>query len=553
MNLKRRTQKALVPVHISCSNTFMRSLSQTARCLTLLVQALILSCKAPEPEVAEQRTNVVLITIETLRADHVGVYGYARNTTPNLDRLARQGAFFQQAIAQAPFTLPSLASVMTGLTPPAHGVRNHPAQLSPELVTLAEHFSQADYHTAAMTRHSWLRRKSSFDQGFDEYHNNKFSAGLDARSLSLAAIEWLHVNGQEPFFLWLHFLDPHLPYTPGYPYSVMYHPDHQEEKRVQQLFSMIDRPREDFLPTPYADLSGGPYYDLVLRYFPGNEALLDLALWRRHRGDIFFGKVRYPSADVSQMRDLYDGALAYTDDNVARLLRALAEQGLEENTLVVVAGDHGEAFGEHDLFFTHDFTLYDEVVRVPLIARMPGRIAPGTDIPQQVRLMDIAPTLLDLAGLNIPDNMEGESLVPLLEGKTLPFLPAFAESAPFRHQFPQQPRVHFKGNKGKWRMVRTERWKLIMIPHPDGDIFELYDLQSDPGETKNLYNDLPGEVGKLWPTLEAWLQQDTQRDVDRSAEEAQSLDELDPATRQQLEILGYIERSSPPEKESPKK
>ncbi len=531
----------------------MKSPSRAARCIPALLLALPLSCTAPEPEVVERHPNVLLVTIETLRADHVGIYGYGRNTTPNLDRLARQGAVFQQAIAQAPFTLPSLASIMTGLTPPGHGVRNHPAQLSPELVTLAELLSQAGYRTAAMTRHSWLRRRSSFDQGFDEYHNNKFSAGLDARSLSLAAIDWLRVNGEKPFFLWLHFLDPHLPYTPGYPYSVMYHPAHQEEKRVQQLFSMIDRPREDFLPTPYADLSGGPYYDLVMRYYPGNEALLDLALWRRHRGDIFFGKVRYPSADVSQMRDLYDGALAYTDDNVARLLRALAEQGLAENTIVVVAGDHGEAFGEHDLFFTHDFTLYDEVVRVPLLVRMPERIAPGTDIRQQVRLMDIAPTLLDLAGLEVPSNMEGESLVPLLEGKTLPYLPAFAESAPYRRQFPQQPRVHYKGNKGKWRMVRTERWKLIMIPHPDGDRFELYDLQSDPGETTNLYKDLPGEVGKLWPTLEAWLQQDAHRDTDRSAEDERSLDELDPATRQQLEVLGYIERSRTSEKDLSKK
>jgi arylsulfatase A-like enzyme len=102
-------------------------------------------------------------------------------------------------------------------------------------------------------------------------------------------------------------------------------------------------------------------------------------------------------------------------------------------------------------------------------------------------------------------------------------------------------------------MVRTERWKLIMIPHPDGDRFELYDLQSDPGETTNLYKDLPGEVGKLWPTLEAWLQQDAHRDTDRSAEDERSLDELDPATRQQLEVLGYIERSRTSEKDLSKK
>jgi arylsulfatase A-like enzyme len=520
--------------------------------LPILIFGIVLtSCLEPQPEPSVKRSNLVLITIETLRADHVGIYGYGRNTTPNLDRLARQGAMFHQAIAQAPFTLPSLASVMTGLDPPTHGVRNHPATLGPDLLTLAERLSQADYLTVAMTRHSWLRRKSGFDQGFDEFHNNAFSAGLDARSLSLAAIDWLSIERDEPFFLWLHFLDPHLPYTPGYPFSVMYHPEHQEDSQVGHLFSMIDRPRETFLPTPYADLSGGPYYDLVMRHYPDNNVLLDLAFWRRPRGEIFFNKAGYTPSEISQMRDLYDGAIAYTDDNLGRILQSLDELELSDNTVVVVAGDHGEAFGDHELFFTHDFTLYDEVLRVPLVVRMPGRIQPGTEITQQVRLMDIAPTALELLGLGETTEMAGRSLGPLLEQKPLPYLPAFAESAPARPLFPQQTRVYFEGNRGKWRMIRTERWKLIQIPHPDGDIFELYDLVSDPQETKNLYAELPGEAGKLWPTLRAWVQEDPARDANRSTEEQREIDELDPATRQQLEVLGYIQ--APASSEPPKK
>jgi arylsulfatase A-like enzyme len=520
-------------------------MSQSSRILRALIAfALTLSVDACSPGQHQppppRRPNLLLITIETLRADHVGAYGYHRNTTPNLDRLARQGAVFKQAIAQAPFTLPSLASVMTGLDPPAHGVRNHPAALRPELVTLAERMAEEGYRTAAMTRHSWLRRKSGFGQGFSEYHSNKFSAGLDARSLSLAAIEWLRANRSEPFFLWVHFLDPHLPYTPGYPYSVLYHPDHLQDPKVAQLSAMIDRPRDDFEPTPYADLSGGPHYDLILRYYPKNAALLDLALWRRPRGEIFFGKARYRDDELKQVRDLYDGALVYTDDNLGRILKALDELELADNTAVVVAGDHGEALGEHNLFFTHDFTLYDEVIRVPLVVRMPERVRPATVVEQQVRLMDVAPTVLDLLDLGPPSGMAGRSLRPLLENRSLPFYPAFAESAPYRPLFPQQTRVFYKGNQGKWRMVRTERWKLILIPNPEGDIFELYDLISDPQESHNLYSELPGEAGKLWPTLREWMQTDPDRNTDQSEAERRALDELDPATRQQLELLGYI-------------
>ncbi len=423
-------------------------------CLSPLILSACTACTtrtgAPETTRAAQ-PNVVLITIETLRADHVGAYGYARNTTPNLDRLAARGARFDNTVAQAPFTLPSIASLMTGQYPPGHGVRNHPAILAAEVETLAERFQADGYQTAAMTRHTWLRRKSGLDQGFDEYHNNKFSAGLDARSLSLAAVDWLEARDPErPFFLWMHFLDPHLPYTPSYPYSVLYRDENADEPRVKHLRSMMALDRENFEPTPYADIPGGPYYDLVFPYYPDNPALLDLAFWRRSRGSIFFGGARYRAEDIAELGELYDGAITYTDDNLARIMKALAELGIEETTVVAVTGDHGEAFGEHGLYFTHDFTLYDEVLRVPLVLHYPAAIEPGTVISQQVRLMDLAPTLLELAGIDPATlgDVDAVSLVPLIEGGSLPFLKAFAESAPRRHMFPEHKRVYFDGNRG---------------------------------------------------------------------------------------------------------
>jgi arylsulfatase A-like enzyme len=502
------------------------------------------SCRPQTATPPETRRNVLLITIETLRADHVGAYGYERNTTPNLDRLARQGALFRTTSTQAPFTLPSITSVMTGLTPSRHGVRNHPGTLTPDHTTIAERLHDAGYQTAAMTRHTWLRPKSGLDQGFEEYDNAKLAAGLDARSLSLAAIDWLERrrDPDRPFFLWLHFLDPHLPYTPSYPYAVLYRDAHREDPQVKHLRSMIDLPRDDFMPTPYADLSGGPYYDLVFPYYPDNPALLDLGFQRRSRGSIFFGKRRYDQGTVQDMVDLYDGAITYTDDNLGRLMKELADLGLEDSTIVAVSGDHGESFGEHGLYFTHDFTLYDEVLSVPLVLRLPGVIHPGTVVDQQVRLMDLAPTLLDLAQVPPLDDVEAVSLAPLLRGESLDFLDAFAENAPERRMFPENDRVYLPGNRGKWRSIRTERWKLIKIPHPDGDRYELYDLVDDPGETRNLYAELPGEAKKLAPRLAEWIAGDPARHAEKEpGSEEDELEGLDPAALEQLRTLGYIQ------------
>lgn len=501
-------------------------------------------CAEPEREPAPLRPNVLLVTIETLRSDHLSSYGYERRTTPNLDLLAREGARFETVIAQAPFTLPSVASLMTGLTPPRHGVRNHPAVLAADIETIAERFQAAGYQTIAMTRHTWLRRKSGLDQGFEAYHNNKFAAGLDARSLSLAAVDFLRARDPErPFFLWLHFLDPHLPYTPSYPYSMLYResdPSGEEDGRLQHLRSMIATERESFEPTPYADIPGGPFYDLVFPHYPDNRVLLDFAFWRRSRGSIFFDGGDYSSREVAEIRDLYDGAIAYTDDNVGRILKELDSLSIRDRTIVAVVGDHGEAFGEHELYFTHDFTLYDEVLKVPMVIRYPTAVESGTVVGQQVRVMDLAPTLLDLAGVHRLAETEAVSLVPLVQGGSVPFLDAFAESAPKRAMFPENDRVHFDGNRGKWRMVRTERFKLIRIPHPDGDRYELYDLVHDPRELDDVFERFPGEAAKLAPLLRTWMEADPHKDADDSTAEAEELEGLDPAALQQLKTLGYI-------------
>ncbi len=175
---------------------------------------------------------------------------------------------------------------------------------------------------------------------------------------------------------------------------------------------------------------------------------------------------------------------------------------------------------------------------MPLIIRGPG-VVPGATIGQQVRLMDLTPTLLDLAGVEPIADIEGRSLAPLLGGGSLPYLTAFAESAPARPQFPEQDKIYLSGIRGKWRSVRTDRWKLIAIPRDGGDLYELYDLVDDPGETKNLFAELGGEAAKLQPLLEAWLATDPLKDSESTGEEG--VEELDPSALEQLKTLGYIQ------------
>jgi arylsulfatase A-like enzyme/Tfp pilus assembly protein PilF len=321
--------------------------------VALAVAIALLGCRqAPEAprDIALPGANVLLITLDTTRADRIGAYGYAQAETPRLDRLASEGVLFEQTITPTAFTLPSHSSIMTGLYPPFHGMRlNGGSALADVQVTLAERLTEAGYRCGAVIAAFVLDQRWGLNQGFEIFEDD-IEMGPDQK-LDLAGVqrradrvvdlglEWLETEDDRPFFAWLHLYDPHIPYDP---------------------------------PEPYGSRFGG-------------------------RG----------------LRGLYDGEIAFTDSQVGRLLDWLDERGLSENTVVVVVGDHGESLGDHGET-EHGYYVYDATVRVPFIVRVPGADLEGIRVPAQVRTVDVLPTILDLVGVDKPDPLHGESLVSLM-------------------------------------------------------------------------------------------------------------------------------------------
>jgi len=398
----------------------------------------------------------------------MGCYGYGRATTPRLDELATESVLFENASSQAAYTLPSMASVFTALDPIAHGLRSHPDRqgrgqtLSGDLETLPEKLKAAGYSTGAVISNSLFQRrfKGGFEAGFDRFDVGK--RRRDAGPTSDIAIEWLGELFElgQPFFLWVHYIDPHWPYDPPAGFA-----------------------------RPFACDDGGEYARLLIRFLEGSitrEAInFDPPLSER---------------GISAGICAYDNEIAYADGQIGRLLDRLRRLGLAESTLVVVISDHGEALGDHGLTFAHSFTLYDEIERVPLIVKPPG--APrGVRVRQPVRLLDVAPTICEILGLDPVARGQGRSLCPLwIEGEgALPAAPAYAESELWTGELinglpPQRRRQMGTQKPGRWHMIRQGDFKLIWVPGRGG---ELYDLAQDPGERVNLITDPPPAAASL--------------------------------------------------------
>ncbi len=289
---------------------------------------------------------------------------------------------------------------------------------------------------------------------------------------------------------------PHWPYEAPAPFTEMFDPDY----RGAHTFN--DEPR------------------------PGVE-----------RGDIVFGKTRLPAREVQHAVAHYDGEVAYSDQAIGDLLRAVEELGQLDRTIVVLTADHGESLGEHDYFFEHGAYLYDPTVRVPLIVSAPFAIPAGRVAESQARTIDILPTILDLAGLPVPEGIQGTSLVARALGRApAPAPPAYSESG--RNFYRENPRQYVEGVAGKWRMIRTDRYKLILIPKSPGPIWELYDLAADPGETVNVLAAQPDAAAGLKRSLLEIVAADPLRD-DRAEPP------LPPELEDRLRSLGYVGGSRP--------
>ena len=399
--------------------------------------------------------SVILVSIDTLRADRLGAYGYERPTTPALDQLAAGGVLFERAVAPAPWTMPSHASLLTGLLPARHGMLDVDRRLPDTTPTLAETIARAGFRTAAFVNSPYLVPKSGLVRGFEHYRYFDIAdpdSGRQVLSAEPAIAEicaWLDAHGNEPFFLFFHTFDVHSDYQPG------------------------PRYREQFV-RPYQGS------------FDGRSITLN-----RVRS----GEIVPTAADVAHVSDLYDGAIRQLDDRLSKLFDHLRETGLAPHTYVMVTSDHGEEFFEHGSVL-HGRTLFEEVLHVPLLVRGPG-VPAGLRIPALVALVDVPLTILGLLGIPAETPGDGIDLRPLWQngGTAAPVrAEAFAEAAPWKL---------WRGAQGHLIGVRTERFKLIRDLRSNRTL--LYDLVTDPDETHNLSVERPEQVAALAQQLERYL------------------------------------------------
>jgi arylsulfatase A-like enzyme len=445
----------------------------------LLVGLLGTSCAS------EERFNILLISLDTLRADHLTLYGYERDTSPHLKSLAEQGVVFDHAFSQSPKTATSHMTLFTGLYPSVHGIENLSEQnrrLSEEIPTLATLLSRAGYQTEAVVGGGNVAGELGFDQGFELY-----AGSADAEDMFRQAHQVLdRVTGDErPFFVFLHTYEVHDPYVPREEYARMYvDPDYAGEI-IGSLDELIEQ-------------AGGQEY------------------WRQYNA--YWSRVDPQSAaDAQHLRDLYDAEIRFTDEALAAFVARLEDEGFFEDTIVVVLSDHGEEFFEHGAVLHN--TLYQEVLQVPLVFLLPAELGidAGQRIEAIVRLIDVKPTLLELAGVELPEHLQGRSLVPLMRGAKEESRPVFSERIKGERRFALQ--------SGRWKYIRK----------PGGE--ELYDLERDPGEQHNvaaqhepLLRDLRHQMGQL-----------LQRNEGLARElQAGEVFDLDQETREQLEALGYL-------------
>ena len=433
----------------------MRKIAAAAGTLAVLAAAWFAWHSGAIGRRTQRAPSVLLISVDTLRADHVGAYGYKAAQTPAIDALAARGLRFEQAATVTPLTLPAHTSLMTGTFPAFHGVRDNASfYVGDELVTLAEVLRARGYRTGGFVGAYVLDHRWGIAQGFDRYFDNfdlsrfEMAAGLDAAQRPGSevvdqALPWLAENHDRPFFAWVHLYDPHSPYVP---------------------------------PEPY--------------------------------------RSRFPAT----MQGAYDGEVATADAQIGRLIEYLRTSGDFDHTVVVVVGDHGESLGEHGEQ-QHGFFVYEAAMHIPLVIAGPG--VPARTVTDQVRIVDVMPTILDLVGAAAPKEVQGESLMPLGRGAQRDLL-AFGET--------WYPRYHYGWSE--LTAVRDGRYKFIAAPRR-----ELYDTQNDPGETRDVSSANP----RIADALERALRDMATRIAVSAVAHAPRT--IEPEAEERLRALGYVATS----------
>jgi arylsulfatase len=453
-------------------------------------------------------TNIVLISVDALRADHLGCYGYSRDTSPFLDKLAEEGILFSNAIVQWPKTQPSMASMLTGAYPWQEAIDTTASYGLPRSLTLmSERLKKEDFSTLAVVSNYNLGKNFGFNKGFDVFieswmdeftrkkgkqiFRNRPGLVKEFTNATLVTNQALNLletySSEEKFFMWIHYMDTHGPYIPP--------------KSYQNFFA-------DWTPGEAIPVDDIPQYQRQSK--PDSQEII---------------------VDPEYYRAQYDREIRYWDNELKRLISFMKKKGIYNRTIIVITADHGESLGENNYFFEHGKLPYQPCSHVPLIILAPNlRDSSKHIIEEPVGLIDLMPTLLDMLGIAKTADLEGETLLPFLLSGTGP-----TERAVFTRAGYNSPYL---------KAIRLGDWKLIHVGSAadrdlmKGQEYELYNISDDPMETKNLADAFPEKVSQL---KEAMTRSAARDDDDVQSETAQEKLKHDEFSREMLKALGYIQ------------
>ncbi len=463
---------------------------------------------------ARTRPNVLLYLVDTLRADHTGVHGYARDTTPFLKTLAASGVVFEDCHAQATWTKPSVASMMTSLYSYTHGILHDTDTIPRGAITLAGELRRSGYVTASAVANPFAGRTTGLDRGFDtvmefpavlRHRTETVDRGTDSAAIHRAILPWLDAHKDEPFFLYLHSTDPHAPYRPP--------------AGVEEVFA--NSAETAAFDRDYTSMRG-------VRQYGGGTVV--------SRPD-FLARGVDPGVYTRRALDRYDGEVLHNDSVLEMLYAKLKQIGVLEDTIVVVVSDHGEEFLEHG-WTSHGHALYQELTHALFLMWNPKRLGPARRVADPVQLIDLAPTLLELLGIAPSGVVQGTSLAPLARG--LPFArKGPVMSSRFAHQNPRTSGAVPENLTGTFAWI-DRRWKLIYRDQarraglPE---IELYDRVADRGDARNVAAANPAVAARLRGEVMAWIA--AQVEV-RKLLGPRGASTLDPKTIERLRSLGYV-------------
>lgn len=443
--------------------------------------------------------NIILISIDTLRTDVLSSYGSTEVLTPNIDRLANDGVLFKQAYSPAPWTLPAFSSIMTGVNPLVHKTVDSKSKLPDAFTTIAEYARDNGYKTGAIGKNVFLNSEFNIDQGFMEYNffpkrneilksfggvliklafPSKFLNNASTTDLTKLSIEWISNHQDQDFFLWIHYFDPHIPYTPPEQYI----------KDTDEIGSNI-----------------------------GNKFM--------SAGPIRSGHYSPDKKDRKRIKQLYDAEVRYVDDNIGKLLESLEELDLYSSTLIILTSDHGEEFWEHG-GFEHGHSLYNEVIHVPLLIKLPNNQRSG-EVETAVTTQSILPTILELTSIEHDnDPYLASSLVPLLNNDLSRYETKPIVSSSLLYYEDRESAV-FDENK-YIRTIITEKE-------------EIYNLQNDPDEQEPLSNSRALDKINKAKTILKEHKNDSKKTSSHFGVETSEKVKLDKEKKEKLKALDYIQ------------